>query len=275
MPDPRGSDLWLGEYSAKKKPQPSPATCPTDISAPRRLRRRERRAPSSLSVTWPLDNRTPWSGPLLAGGVLLLLRWPRALPVGADRACADPAARDGSRRRPPRCPSSRDLKAIRQLVREPSWRPRVVARSAAWSPSSRWCSSGPSPPADAHRTSGRTAADIGQASASRRARVATPAAAELDPPVVSVPQVENILADVSAVATKADTDRDATLLATRFAGPALELRLANYAIRDVDASLRGSCSDPREAYRADPPAAVEHLAAHRVHGHSGCEQRGQ
>ena len=64
------------------------------------------------------------------------------------------------------------------------------------------------------------AADMGQASATPSAS-ATLAAAELDPPVVSVPQVEHILADVSAVATKADTDRDATLLATRFAGPAL------------------------------------------------------
>jgi hypothetical protein len=60
---------------------------------------------------------------------------------------------------------------------------------------------------------------------------------QLDPPAVTVRQVERIVAKISATALKADTDRDAALIATRFDGAALELRLANYTIRGNDPSV--------------------------------------
>lgn len=54
------------------------------------------------------------------------------------------------------------------------------------------------------------------------------------PPAVTVPQLRVILARISAVAAKADADKDVELAKTRFDGPALDLRAANYAIRKVD-----------------------------------------
>ena len=67
---PVGSDLWLGEYSAEDSLS-QPLQIPAEMSvlvasdgvAP---------APSEVTVTWPLDTATPWAGPLIVlGGVLL------------------------------------------------------------------------------------------------------------------------------------------------------------------------------------------------------------
>jgi hypothetical protein len=63
---------------------------------------------------------------------------------------------------------------------------------------------------------------------------ATPAVADDTPPAVSVPQLQVIVARISAVAARADADKDLELAKTRFDGPALDLRAANYAIRKVD-----------------------------------------
>jgi hypothetical protein len=63
---------------------------------------------------------------------------------------------------------------------------------------------------------------------------ATAAAADVSPPAVTVPQLRVILSRISAVAAKADADKDVELAKTRFDGAALDLRAANYAIRKVD-----------------------------------------
>lgn len=51
------------------------------------------------------------------------------------------------------------------------------------------------------------------------------------PPVVTVPQLERIVRKIAVLTRDADKDRDADALKTRFTGPALEQRLANYKIR--------------------------------------------
>ena len=55
--------------------------------------------------------------------------------------------------------------------------------------------------------------------------------------MVTATQLESIVTTISTVAQKADAAHDAALIATRFAGPALALRKANYAIRTVDGSF--------------------------------------
>ncbi|HOT34242.1 MAG TPA: hypothetical protein PLW15_07340, partial [Rhodoglobus sp.] len=60
---------------------------------------------------------------------------------------------------------------------------------------------------------------------------------QLSPPAATVRQIEKIVARISSVAKKADADRNGELLATRFDGAALELRLANYTIRGADPSI--------------------------------------
>ncbi len=70
-PDPRGSDLWLEEWTGDNSlsatvnvPDGISILVATDGTAP---------APKNIRISWPLDNSTPWAGPLIAGGGLLLL----------------------------------------------------------------------------------------------------------------------------------------------------------------------------------------------------------
>lgn len=63
------------------------------------------------------------------------------------------------------------------------------------------------------------------------------AAAELAPPAVTVSQLETIMTEISVLTADADASLNGETLATRFIGPALEQRLANYTIRGVDAAV--------------------------------------
>ncbi|MFX6118611.1 hypothetical protein ABTE85_20350, partial [Acinetobacter baumannii] len=60
---PVGSDLWLDEYqqtgsvsTTLQLPSDMSVLVASDGSAP---------APTNITVTWPIDNSTPWAGPLI------------------------------------------------------------------------------------------------------------------------------------------------------------------------------------------------------------------
>jgi hypothetical protein len=68
--NPVGSDLWLDEYQQSdlliaplQLPDEMSVLVAADGTQP---------APSSVSVTWPLTTTTPWAGPLIVGGGILL-----------------------------------------------------------------------------------------------------------------------------------------------------------------------------------------------------------
>ena len=68
---PAGSDLWLDEFSAENTvtttidvPDDISVLVASDGTAP---------APTDLEIAWPLDNSTPWAGPLIVGGALVFL----------------------------------------------------------------------------------------------------------------------------------------------------------------------------------------------------------
>ncbi|MGN6219174.1 MAG: glycosyl transferase [Microbacterium sp.] len=68
--NPAGSDLWLDEYSQKdlliaplQLPEGMSVLVAADGTAP---------APSKVTVTWPLQTSTPWAGPLIVGGAILM-----------------------------------------------------------------------------------------------------------------------------------------------------------------------------------------------------------
>ena len=68
--NPAGSDLWLDEYTQKdlliaplQLPEGMSVLVAADGTAP---------APSKVTVTWPLQTSTPWAGPLIAGGAILM-----------------------------------------------------------------------------------------------------------------------------------------------------------------------------------------------------------
>ena len=240
VPDPRGSDLWLEEHSSDGSLSFT-VNVPKDISVII-ASDGAHAAPSDVAIRWPLDNRTPWSGPLVIAGVALLL-----LGLGLYLwALYHLRKARGPRRKSPKMP---------KLPKQRSYKPRRTK-----------------PP---QVTSGRRSAhrrviavipvllagSLALSSCSSTAlpsffgaqRDAQPSAtATVDPAAtdnqqataVTVPQLKEIITRVSTVAAKADEAKDATLLATRFAGAALQLRATNYEIRTKDNTVAALTAIP-------------------------------
>jgi hypothetical protein len=247
VPDPAGSDLWLDEFSRGKNleftvnvPEGITVILVSDGKKP---------APDHIAVTWPLDNRTPWAGPLITGGILLLLvggglyiwawrhlrrsrgprrKTPKMPKVPRQRGYRRPKTRSAAA--PGRRSTKRRMVAVVPLV--------LVALLAL---------SGCSPDLWPDFSGG------GKTASPTPVISKTPAAADDQAPAVTPPQLTAIIAKVTTVATKADTDKDATLLATRFTGPALALRTANYAIRKADPTAQPLAAIPTGSIRIDLP----------------------
>ena len=240
-PSAAGSDLWLGEYTREKALEFT-VNLPDDISvlvmadgtAP---------APANVAVTWPLDNRAPWSGPLIVGGVLILL-----LGLGMYLwALAHLRKAGGPRRKPPKQPRlprkprynyRKATKAIRRA------KPKAIENPRGRRSAGRMTAILPVVLVSAVVLGGCSAQGWpaapggidGQLSVPTPTTMAEEAVIE-KPPAVTVNQLEGIMARIAVVAEQADADRDPELAATRFIGAALQLRQANYAIRTVDNSL--------------------------------------
>lgn len=232
VPDPHDSDLWLSEFTQVNQlsfvvniPEDVSIIILSDGSSP---------APGHVSITWPVDNRTPWSGPLIAGGVLLLLAglglylW----------ALSHLRKARGPRRRPPKMP--KPPKRLKYKPQKQNALPAVRGRRAA----GRAGMVAGMLVIGSLVLSGCTAESwpdfLGgsPATPSPTPSVSAPPVSTDKPPVVSTPQLESIVSSIALVAQQADTERDGELLAQRFAGPALDFRMANYAIRKVDKNYK-------------------------------------
>lgn len=73
VPDPRGSDLWFDEYSAASQLRFS-LDLPHDYSLMITTDQGLAGLLNTVSLTWTLDNSTPWAGPFfLVGGILVVI----------------------------------------------------------------------------------------------------------------------------------------------------------------------------------------------------------
>ncbi|HEY5223304.1 MAG TPA: hypothetical protein VIJ18_09705 [Microbacteriaceae bacterium] len=227
-PNPVGSDLWLeqfvGQDAAITKmnvPDSISVIIASDGTAA---------APNSVAVVWPLDNSTPWSGPLIVGGGILLL-------VGlilylfalrGMRRARGPRRNSGGPK-PPKLPRSAKYKPTDTLDPAPTGR-RAIRRRVAIVPIAVIGSL---------LFTGCTAQywpDFG--SAATPSKTTTPLATDIPgqgkgalPPAVTAPQLDDIVTRISTVAAEADSKLNADLIKTRFVGPALQERTANYIIR--------------------------------------------
>lgn len=242
VPLPAGSDLWLAEYSAE-----------TELDM--RLRLDEgfsilivsdgtQPAPSTVAITWPLDNRTPWAGPLMAGGGLLLLlslvllasgilhqrrtRGPRRTSIKAPKQPKTP--------RMPKLPRQRSYRVTKPRVGAPRRGRRSTSRMVALpalligSLALSGCSADLWP-----ELAGRDAIPlVSSPSASADAEAVVE---ERQPPAATVRQVQSIVTEVAEVAAAADANLDTAALSARFDGPALKLRTGNYETRAKDADF--------------------------------------
>lgn len=224
IPDPRGSDLWVQEFSGTDE-LIRKINAPQDISLIVMSNGIDA-APSQLDIEWPLDNSAPASGPLIIGGIISMLAGLAAFLWALVHA----RRRRGPRRKQPRLPKAPQPKRLKRAPQRkalPAGRSQLLAASGvvALSLALTGCTTGggvlgsgldpePTP----------TSTDVG-------------AANNLKPTAVTEQQLGRIVDKVAATLDTADADKDATLAATRLDGPALQLRAANYKMTTKDSSL--------------------------------------
>lgn len=228
VPDPAGSDLWLADYTEAKSlgftinvPEDISVLVVSDGVAP---------APTDLSVTWQLDNSTPWALPLVIAGSVLLLVGLIFILLTVNHIRR---ARGPRRKQPklPRVPKKPTYKPVKRGATQPEaiTRGRRSARMVAV-PSALLVG--------ALLLTGCTASTAGSGAASTLSPSAesTPPAegtVNLEAPAVTVPQAKRILSRISTTVADADAANDVDLASQRLDGPALALRAANYTIRKV------------------------------------------
>lgn len=344
VPNPDGSDLWFDDY-VEANSLTLTVTVPEDVSfviASDGVQP----APTNLTIKWPLDNSTPWVGPLVVSGAIVLL-----LGIGLlIWATTHMRSAHGPRRSMPNVPKAKRTLGLRK--RQPALPPvnpwdDPVAEADATAPAEaeiepaaevavppmpesepaaepdaaaadessdddsdrgdsehgelEESAADPTDVSDAtiepvrktevielpgdSTSSGRTSmvtrrrglvaiplflvtalvmsgcsADFWpdlEAGATPTPSATVPAATELSPPATTARQVERIVAKISAVATEADANLDANLLASRFAGPALELRAANYTIRGADPTVAPLAAIPEGPVKVTLPQQTD------------------
>ncbi|PXA67877.1 hypothetical protein [Cryobacterium arcticum] len=242
--NPAGSDLWLEEFSAPESltttinvPAGISVLIASDGTAP---------APTEISVAWPTDNSTPWAGPLIVGGALMALigfviYLLGLLHLRRSRRPRRNVSRGPRMPRLPRVPRPKTIKASeitgprRSIGKSMIAVPLVLVSGLVLSGCSPefWPSAAPEATGTATATASPTAEGTEE-----------PVADEAPEPAVTVPQLERIVGGIVNLTAEADANLDAAAIATRFTGPALEQRLANYKIRTADASFAPTTALP-------------------------------
>jgi hypothetical protein len=175
--------------------------------------------PKSLKIIWPIANDLTRSNILLIAGMALLL----AALIMNYIAYRHMRKSRGPRRRTPTAPKPPQYKVKRNKANAPVRGRRAAGRAFIAIPTaiiilatSSGCSSPEKP-------------------------ISTPepsiSAIEVPPVALNAVQVNKILLDLEQVAKDADLVSDKKILTTRFTGPALEQRTANYVLRTSSASV--------------------------------------
>ncbi|MGI9824072.1 hypothetical protein [Agromyces sp. Marseille-Q5079] len=236
--NPAGSDLWLDEISGERSvtttidvPEDIAVLIASDGTNP---------APSTVSLAWPLDNSTPWAGPLLVGGGVLFLVGIVLVISGFlhHRRSRGPRRNQGPRGKLPSGPKPPALRRSQMGGRRAIGRTKriallpvlVIPVLAFTACSSDYWPSFEQPPATTAPATTEPPVDPADPAATEAPSDGEAPAEELVP-AVTVPQMERIMTKVATTAADADAALDAGAVADRFTGPALEARKANYAIR--------------------------------------------
>lgn len=250
--NPAGSDLWLDEFTDEgtltaqlQLPDTMSVLLASDGTAP---------APETIELSWPLDNSTPWAGPLIvAGGILMVLGVLLYL-LGIRHARRS----RGPRRKGIPQPATQPLDTI------PAGDAEAKGVISSGTPSRRALRGGtrgfiviPSLALAGLLFTGCTAASWPQLAPS-----ATPSptasvldADQQDAPAVTETQAKRILAKVAQTVSEADVAADGDLAATRLAGAVLDERKANYLIRSKVADHPALAAIPTEPLQIVLPQA--------------------
>jgi len=226
---PVGSDLWLDEYQQKDlliAPLQLPVEMSVLVAADGTAA-----APSKVTVTWPLQTSTPWAGPLIVGGAILMAigvflyilgirharrkRGPRRkglpLPVTEPIDIAIDGDDKGVISSSPTSPTSR--RAVASGRRAFAVLPVIAVSALLFTGCSAdaWPQLAPSP------------------TPSPTATVIAPEGQQA--PAVTKAQAERILTRIASTVAEADAALDGDLAETRLEGAALAARDTNYKLR--------------------------------------------
>ncbi|MGL4256447.1 MAG: glycosyl transferase, partial [Microbacterium sp.] len=225
---PVGSDLWLDEFQQTdiliaplQLPEGMSVMVASDGTAP---------APETISISWPIPNSTPWAGPLIVGGGIVLAagvllyilgirharraRGPRRkglpLPVTEPIDLAVESAGKGVISSTPRT-----RRAVGSGRRALVVLPAVAVSALLFTGCSAdaWPEFAPTPTPTASAT------------------ILVPEGQQA--PAVTKPQAERILTRVAETVAEADAALDEDLAATRLDGAALAARSTNYTLREA------------------------------------------
>jgi hypothetical protein len=239
VPNPAGSDLWLADYTQSKE-LGFTINVPEDISV-LIVSDGVKPAPATVSVTWLLDNSTPFAGPLVVAGAIVLL-----LGLGFLLWAVNHVRRSrGPRRKQPKLP---------KVPRKPTYKP-IKRGSQPAVPHGRRSASMVAVPALLAGAllltacTADTPTTLENGTAIEVAATGDPSdvpqgESTLDTPAVTVPQARRIVTRISETVTESDTSLDPVLAATRLDGPALALRTANYAVRKVVSTFAAPTAIP-------------------------------
>ncbi|RLP82414.1 hypothetical protein D9V34_11600 [Mycetocola lacteus] len=262
--NPAGSDMWLWETS-EDTAVIAPISVPEDVSVII-ASDGTKPAPKNITVSWPLDNSTPWAGPLIVAGlaflllgIILYLLGVRHMRKsrGPRRKSLAPLPEEGSKVKLPRARKYRPEGGAtgprfgkRSLVVVPLGLATVLALSG--------CSA-------AYWPGGATQSPEGNAASVAPLNPTDPSASPsatsdadaLPNPVVTEPQAKRIIQRISVTTHEADQAKNLDLAKTRFAGPALTEREIGYKIQGVNAQLAPLTPVPGSPLRLTLPQATD------------------
>ena len=248
---PAGSDLWLDEFTDEdllvqtlQLPEDMSVLVAADGVAP---------APQRLTITWPIANATPWAGPLIVGGVIVLAVGVVLYVLGIRHVRRS----RGPRRKGIPMPLTQpiDLSAEGEAKGVVSSSPRRRSLTGR----RRGFIAIPAVGLSALLFAGCSSEAWPQLSASP---TPTPSATVIapesqQPPVVTEPQAERILQRIAEQVAAADESLDAEAAATRLTGPALAERRTNYTLRGAIAEQKALPAIPAAPLSILLPQAYE------------------
>ena len=248
---PVGSDLWLDSFSETDQlitnmqlPEGMSVLIAKDGTAD---------APDDIVVSWPLDNRTPFVGPLISAGAAMLLlgvvmyvlairyqrrgRGPRRKGIGPlppteaidiavepvpEREAIDAPAPEKSDPENVAGEEATGKSAPKAERRALSRRRRILAIPALGVAALMFagCSSDSWP-------------QFGSPTPTPSPSPTVLAPENQKPPAVTDAQASRILLDIAATLEKADEERDTDLAGTRLSGAVLEARVTDYELRET------------------------------------------
>ncbi|MCU1571108.1 MAG: hypothetical protein JWR33_1849 [Naasia sp.] len=254
-PSPLGSDLWLEERQSAgtlawtvNVPDDVSVLIASDGTLP---------APSEVRLSWPLSHSTPWAGPLIIGGGVLLLVGLFLYIWGLVhmRKTRGPRRKSGPKQR--KLPQAPRPRAQRAAVLEPattakgrrSSRRSMIAAGGLTLVSGLLLSGCSSPELD-------TLLQGDEAPVPTSTVTGAPVE-EVVPVAVTEGQLARIIGRVSTTVAKADKDSDTDLLKTRMTGPAYQERKANYKIRGKNDKFDPVDPIPATPIKLDLPEATD------------------